>query len=259
METVTDAPQTDTAVIEKPETPVTESDGAPASVEKPFDPKTIPTEIRSYFEKDFQEREKKYADYDANARAAKDWQAVQRDPRFGEWVKGLNAPATPKSFEITDDQFTAALTDKRQFAQLVQEAAKNLLETTLGPQLQSTQQRVQLQEKVGELQDVCKRFPDFMDLDKKGKIEPIILKYPNLSFEDAYWLAKRANFSAEVDAKARGVVEKKKAAGVERPGNPPGTRTSKVKAKNREEAMSLAMAAARAGQPMPDFEDIGDG
>lgn len=257
----------ETATETAPEAPVAEAapevvsaapEAAPAPEAKPFDPKTIPSEIREYFTKQQAESEKKYADYEKHQRSSQEWESVKRDPRFGDWVKSLNAPAAPKAFEISDDQFTAALTDKGQFARLVQDAAKHLLETQVGPQLQQTQQRFQFQEKVAEVQETAKKYPDFMALDKQGLIEPIIQKYPNLSFEDAYWLAKRKNFSAEVDAKARGVVHQKKTASVEKGATPPGARTPKVKAKNREEAMTMVMEAARAGREIPEFDEIGD-
>ncbi len=109
------------------------------------------------------------------------------------------------------------------------------------------------------MQSVTKAHPDFKELDSRGLIEPIIKKYNgNISFEDAYWIAKKDTFQEEVDKKARGVVALKKQATVERPGTPPGARTNKVKARGREEAMTMVMEAVRAGRPVPEFEDIGD-
>lgn len=253
-------PQT-TETVEAPVTeaaPVAQAveSAAPAAV---FNPDKLPDEIKSYVSKREEEISKKYANYERYEKSAQEWESVRNDPRFNDWVKGLNAPQTPKAFEITDDQFTAALSDKAQFTKLVQDAARQLLETQVGPQLQQTQQHIEFQKKVGELQNVTARFPDFKDLDKRGLIEPIIRRYNgNISFEDAYKLAKHETFNEEVDKKSRGVVELKKKATVERPGTPPGARTNRIKAKGREEAMTLVMEAVRAGRPVPEFEEIGD-
>lgn len=253
----TEAPPTTEATTDTP--PIDGADAQPAVEPKTaFDPKTIPAEIRQYFEKDNAEREKKYADYDSKSQAASEWESVRNDPRFNAWVKTLNQPVAPKPFEITDDQYTGALTNKDNFVRLIQDTARQLLETQVGPQLQQTQNHIAFQQKVSELDSVVKQYPDFKELDKRGLIEPIIRKYGNISFEDAYWIAKKATFAEDVDRKARGVVDMKKKANVERPGTPPGARTNKVKAKNRIEAMTMTMEAVRAGRPAPEFEEIGD-
>lgn len=258
METPT--PDTNTAVAEPIadtalDTQVAEP-AAPATAA--FDPDKLSAEIKGYVSTREAEVAKKYADYDKHVASAKEWEGVRNDPRFNEWVKTINAPQAPKPFEISDDQFTAALSDKGQFTKLIQDAAKQLLETQFGPQLQQTEQKMQFQEKVTELQATVAKYPDFKDLDKQGKIEPIIRKYPGMSFDDAYKLAKHETFNDEVDKKSRGVVALKKAATVERPGTPPGARTNRVKAKGRIDAMTQTMEAIRAGRPVPEFESIGD-
>lgn len=254
------APQPDPA-------PEAGAPGAPPAPAAPparaFDPEALPAEIKSYVTKQREdaqaEARKQYADYDRHRAAAQEWEGVRNDPRFQQWAEGLRKPAPPKAFEITDDQFAAALSDKSQFTSLVQQAAKALLEQTVGPQLESVKQHNEFQSKVSELQQTVTKYPDFKDLDKRGLIEPIIRKYPQMSFEDAYKLAKHETLNEEADRRARGIVATKKAATVERPGTPSAAKGVRVTAKNREEAMNMVADALRAGRPAPEFDDIGDG
>lgn len=233
----------------------TSTEAAPEA--KAFDPATIPAEIKEYFERQSAAERAKYADYDRVSQAAKEWEQVRSDPRFVEWTRALSNPQ-PKAFEIDNDRFTKALSDPSEFARLVQDAAKHLVENQFRPQIEQTQNQVAFQNKLTEVKEVAAKYPDFKDLDAQGKIEPLIRKYPNLSFEDAYWLAKKDTFDVEVDKKARGLVDKKKTASVERPGNPPSGKTSKVQVKSRVEAMELAYDAAQAGRPIPEFEFVGE-
>ena len=92
----------------------------------------------------------------------------------------------------------------------------------------------------------------------QGLIEPIVRKYPMLSFEDAYWLAKKDTLNEEADRRARGIVSGKKGAVLEKPGSGAGVKSQKVNAKNREEAMNMVAEAIRAGRPVPEFDEIGD-
>lgn len=252
-----------------PQAEPTPEGGAPGGAPAPaaptpraFDPEALPSEIKSYVTKQREEAQaearKQYADYDRHRAAAQEWEGVRNDPRFQKWADGLRQPQPPKAFEITDDQFAAALSDKSQFTALVQQAAKDLLEKTVGPQLESTKQRQEFNDKVTELQQTVTRYPDFKELDKRGLIEPIIRKYPHLSFEDAYKIAKHETINEEADRRARGIVATKKAATVERPGTPSAAKGTLVKAKNREEAMNMVAEAIRAGRPIPEFEEIGD-
>lgn len=244
--------QTEAAPIEQEQ--VTETP-APA---KQFNPEALPAEIKSYVEKQREEVSKKYSDYEQKKAAAQEWESVRNDPRFQQWAQSLNKPAAEKPFEITDDQFAAALSDKQQFVALVNQAAQQLLKEQVGPQLESVQRRNEFQEKVSEIQQTVAKYPDFKDLDKRGLIEPIIRRYPNMTFEDAYKIAKHSTINEEADRRARGIIAGKKAATVERPGSPSGGKSPRVSAKNREEAMTMVAEAIRAGRPVPEFDEIGD-
>lgn len=254
-ETVTEPVQSTEAATETPNTETTET---VAPEVKAFDPSTIPKEIQEYFGKQKTEYEQKFADYEKHRTAAQEWEGVRNDPRFQQFAQSLNKPPEPKPFEISDEQFTAALSDKGQFLALVNQAAKQLLDQQVRPQLEQTQQHFQYQQKVSELQQTVNKYPDFKELDKRGLIEPIIRKYPGMSFEDAYKLAKHETLDEEADKRARGIVEKKKAGSVERGNTPPGAKASRVSARNREEAMEMVMEAVRSGREVPEFDKIGD-
>lgn len=250
-ETATDTTQTEVVDQQTPETPAT-----PEPEKSAFDPNKLPDDIKTFVEAQKAEVAKKYADYEQRVAQAREWEQVRNDPRFQEFQRSLSAPAQPKPFEIDDDRFTKALTDKGEFTRLVQEAAKNLLESQVGPQLAQTNQQIQFQNKVTELKETVAKYPDFKDLDSQGKIEPIIRKYPNLSFEDAYWLAKKDDLNAEADRRARGIVNQKKQGNIEKPGNAPAGKGAKVQVKSRLEAMELAYDAQQAGRPIPEMEYV---
>ena len=228
-----------------------------------FNPESLSTDVKSYVTKQREEAQaearKQFADYDKHVAAAREWEGVRNDPRFQKFAESLRQPPEPKPFEVSDDQFAAALTDKGQFTKLVQEAAQALLEKSgLGQQLESVKQRNEFNDKVTELQGTVAKYPDFKDLDKRGLIEPIIRKYPGMTFEDAYKLAAHSTINEDAARIAAGIVKEKKGAIVERPGNPGSGKGPVLKAKNREEAMNLVAEAIRAGRPIPEFEEIGD-
>lgn len=250
---VTEQPQTE--VVAEPQQEVVAEVSTPAPEAKveevAFDPSKVDPKVKEHFEKEYST---KYADYEQSKRAAQEFNMVRNDPRFQQWVQSLNAPPAPKAFEITDDQFTAALTDKQQFTKLVQDAAKHLVDQQIGPKLQQTDNHFQFEAKKTELNGVVQKYPDFKDLDKRGLIEPIIRKYPNVSFEDAYWMAKQHTFKEDVAKAARGQVTERKGATTERPNNAPSARRNVVKVADRLEAMERAAEDFRAGREVAEYE-----
>ena len=235
------------AEVEQTTPAVTPAVTTPAS----FDPKSLPPEAQEYFSK-------KYEGFDRLKGMSEEYERLLRAPEFRSWYEGMRQPhaqqAQPKPFEITDDQFVAAMGNKEQFAALVSSLAERIASEKFAPQIQSTKQEIELAKRTAEINSTVAKYPDFMELDKRGLIEPYLRKYQSISFEDAYWLAKRHVFNEEVDKKARGIVEEKKAASVERPGNPPGAKSHRVRAKTRLEAMEIAAAAHREGREIPDIE-----
>ena len=216
----------------------------------PFDPNTLAPEAKTYFEK-------QYEGHGKFKEMAQEYERLLRSTEFQQFYQGLRQPAQPAQapkFELSDEQFVGALGNKEQFLALVNHLAEKVAAEKLGPQLQQTRQEMELSKRTVEIERTIKEHPDFMELDKRGLIEPILRKYQNISFEDAYWLAKRNVFNEEVDKKARGIVAEKKGASVERPGNPPGGRSQRVHAKTRLEAMEIAAAAHREGREIPDIE-----
>ena len=245
MESATDIIQPE-VTESAPEGEATERTSAPETVA--FDPSKIDARTREYFEK---ETSTKYADYEPSRKAAQELNAIKGDPEFQKWIQERNAPPAPKPFELTDDQFTAALTDKAQFAKLVQEAAKNLLDSQVRPKLEQTEQHFQLQARTQELKEVVDKFPDFKELDKRGLIADFVQRYgnvPGFKFEDAYWMAKRHTFKDDVAKAARGQVTDRKGAGVERGNNAPSATKSVIKVEDRLEAMTRTAEDLAAGR-----------
>lgn len=242
------AAQTETA----PET-VTETPAPETAQTQPeaFDPAKIDPKVKEHFEKEYST---KYQDYEPSKRAAQELERIKGDPAFQEWLQNRNAPAKPSPFEITDDQFTAALTDKAQFTKLVQDAAKHLLQNEVQPKLAQTEQHFAFEAKKNELNATVLKFPDFKDLDKRGLIEPIIRKYGNISFEDAYWIAKKATYAEDVAKAARGQVDSRKGASVERPNNAPSKTQTVTKVADRAELMERVAQDIREGREPGNYD-----
>lgn len=227
----------------------TTQEKAETTQSKTFDPNTIAPEAKAYFEK-------QYEGYGKYKELSTEYENLLRSKEFQEWYQGLeqNKQEAPAKFEISDEDFVAALGDKNKFSQLVANLAERIANDKLGPQLEQTRREVIQARKTTELEQTIKQYPDFMELDNRGLVEPYLRKYPVLSFEDAYWLAKRHTMNEDIDKKARGLVEAKKNATVEKPGSSSGGRSHKVKAKTSLEAMEIAAEAYKAGRPIPEIE-----
>ncbi len=253
METATDTPQTevnDTPQSEAVNTPINEGEH-PNNSAPAFDPAKIDPRAKEHFEKEYTT---KYADYEPSKKAAQELNQIKNDPRFQKWVAGLNTPEPPKPFEITDEQFTAGLTDRAQFVKLVQDAARHLVDNQIGPKLQQTEQHFQLEAKTNELNATIVKFPDFKELDKRGLIEPILRKYPSISFDEAYKLAKYDDRTADIAKAARGQVAERKGASVERGNNAQTKTKSVVKVEDRLEAMTRTAEDIAAGREPAEYE-----
>ena len=251
METATDTNPADTQTEAAPIEGATETQTAPETQAPAVDAWKSDPKVREHFDKEYST---KYQDYEPSKRAAQELNTIKNDPAFQKWLTERNAPAPAKPFEINDDQFTAALTDKAQFTKLVQEAAQHLLDTKIGPKLQQTDNHFQLQAKTNELHQTIAKFPDFKDLDKRGLIEPILRKYDKITFEDAYWIAKQATFKEDVAAAARGQVTARKGSNVERGNNAPSTNKSVVKVAGRLEAMTKVAEDIAAGREPGNYD-----
>lgn len=251
MEAATDTTQTEAQVE-----PQAQEITAPAVEAKPqeqaFDPAKIDPKAKEYFDKEYST---KYSDYESHKKASQEYNLVRNDPEFQKWIMSRNQPEQPKPFDITDDQFTAALTDRAQFVKLVQEAAKHLVNNEIGPKLQQTDRHFQVEAKKSELSKVIQKYPDFSEMDKRGLIAPVVEQYRGLvSFEDAYWIAKRQTWNEDVAKAARGQVNNRKSANVEKGDNAPSVRKNVLKFDSREEALQAVAAAIREGREVPEID-----
>lgn len=251
METVTETIQPETQV--EPQTqqaPIPDTTAKPQ--EQAFDPAKIDPKAKEYFEKEYSS---KYSDYESHKKKAQEYELVRNDPEFQKWIISRNQPEAPKPFDITDEQFSIAMTDRAQFVKLVQEAAKHLVNTEIGPKLQQTDRHFQVESKKAELSKVMQKYQDFGELDKRGLIAPIVEKYGGaISFDDAYWIAKRETWNEDVAKAARGQLNSRKAASVEKGDNAPSVRKNVLKFSSREEAMRAVAQAVREGREVPEID-----
>lgn len=157
--------------------------------------------------------------------------------------------------ELSDDEFQLMSADKAKLGKYLQAKIMEQASRAALPVAQAAQQKVQYLENLSTIERFGQEHPDFWDLDKQGLIEPLLDRHPGLGIEEVYKLAKFPFLQQEAVQKAHQLVNMKKAATVEKPGL--GTPSAgKVKVKNREEAMALAMDYAMRGQTPPDFEIV---
>ena len=161
------------------------------------------------------------------------------------------APEQPKGSmaEMTQDELMEIQGNPKKF----QEYVKSLALQASAPMVQEAQQKAEFVMNLNKVESFAREHPDFWDLDKKGLVEPLIEKYPGMDLEDIYKLAKFPFVEDEAVRKAHNIVQDKKVAVTEKPGQVmPGS--SKIKVKSRQEAMALAWDFAEKGQTIPEFD-----
>ena len=227
-----------------------------------FDPKGLAPELQPAYKQmqaAFTKKTQGIADFHKKAEALD--QLVSYAP-FVEWYNKQNNPEQPKKDsgsqepvepDMSDDQFSNLVQNKDEFNKYVKGLAKKQAEEMYLPMAQKTQREVDYLKNLEKIKSFGQEHPDFWDLDKKGLVEPLIRKYPQMDLDDIYKLAKYSTVESEAVKKAHNMVQAKKEAVVEQPGaNVPASR--KVKVKNRREAMMQAYEAAEKGQTPPEFE-----
>lgn len=241
-ETVPAAPES--AAAATPSAPETAAPQTPPV----FDPSTLPPELQ-----------RKLSDYDALSQRAQSYDQLVRHPEFQKWYAGQTGqkPASPTAkspLESYSDEQLASLGISRPQAEFIDKLAEERAKMFAEPRINEAKQEVAVMRRASEIESFAKEHSDFWELDKQNLIEPVLNKYPSISIQDAYILAKAPFLQQEAVNKAHGIVEKKKAASVERPGVSPSASAGKVKVKDRVEAMEIAMRYAREGKEAPDFE-----
>lgn len=241
-----------TAVAEQPETQAEVVETPQVQEPKAFDPASLPPEAKQHFDK-------QYEGYEKFKGMAQEYERLLKAPEFQQWYQGIRAPQTqtkqePKRFELSNEDFVAALSDPKKFSQTVYQLAEQIANEKFAPQIQQTQWEINLQKRTSEVERTMAAHSDFKELDSKGLIEPILMKYPTIGMEDAYWLAKRGTMNEEIDRRARGLVQQKKNASTEKPGTSAGARSNRVTAKTTLEAMEIAAEAFRQGREVPDID-----
>lgn len=260
----------DTQAAPPPDTSPTSA--APSSTEAQapqadtnFDPSILPPELRSRYEATLAAKEKeyasKYADYDQAKQSAQQLQALTQHPAFRQWyAEQQNPQPKPQQEkapepELSPEKYAELLSDPKAFQSYINQAVEQRAQQLVMPEVQKTRDQVQLMDKRQEIERFAAQHPDFWELDKQGKLEPVLRRYGNLSIEDAYKLARYDSLKKEAINEAHGVVSQKRQASVERPGVASSRSSSgPVKAKNRQEAGDIVADYLRRGIEPPDIE-----
>lgn len=252
MEQDTDTTQAPEAVADaEAQTQEAPAEQATPETTKAFDPSSISPEVQEYYKK-------QYGDYEQLKGEVGQFRQLTQDQRFQKWYQEMQnpSPAPAPKFEISADEHAAALGDPAKFQELVMKAAEFTANSKMGPQLQQAQREIEFSKAQNELQKVVTEYPEFKELDRAGHIEPILRKYPGMSFVDAMNLAKATTgwVNKQVDDRARGQVQMQKKAITERGGNSNNSKAKKSFS-NRESAMEYAYSEAQAGREV-DPDDI---
>lgn len=190
-------------------------------------------------------------------------QLVQYEP-FVKWYNqhkaGLDeVPETEQSKERTQPKESEPELTPEEHALLVQdpkrfnEYVKSLAQKVAEPIANEARMKAEYVSNLNQVESFGREHPDLYELDRMGLLQPLMKKYPGMELEDYYKLAKYPFLQEEAIKKAHNVVNDKKNAVTEKPGAVlPGS--SRVKVKNREEAMALAWEAASSGRDVPDFD-----
>lgn len=229
-------------VVETPvETP------APETKVEAFDPEKIDPKVKEHFEKTYSE---KYKDYESSKQAAGQFQQLQADPRWKQFVESINVPKKPEPFQITPEEHTAALGDPAKFQELVTRAAQHINQTQYAPKIEQFEKEAQFAKASAELSDTVLKHPEFKELDQAGHILPVLQRYPGISFNDALAIAKQNSGweAKKAAAEAAGVVQTQKKAMTEKPGNPSSAGKGPRHFKTSSEALEWAASEFRQGR-----------
>lgn len=185
-------------------------------------------------------------------------------PEFQKWYSGL-APGqlqgkpSPSQADLaqsplTDEEFADVLADPGKLKKHITEESARIARGIIEPVLKNTQRDLEVLKLKDEIHSFAAEHEDFWDLDQKGLLRPIFQKYPNISVEDAYALAKAPLARQEATQAAHQTVQLKKAATLEKPGVTNSMTTQKVRVRDRLEALTVAYAYAKEGRQPPQFE-----
>lgn len=179
-----------------------------------------------------------------------------QDQRFREWYSSVTNPKqseVKKEPDLTPEQYAELQADPVKMQNFLDRRIEAKAQEMIAPALTRAQSEIEVLKRSNEIQNVANAHKDFWELDEKGLIEKTMMRYPNLSAEDAYWLAKRPGMEAEAMQKAHDTIKKKQGMVVEKPGvttNGPKV----VKVKSKTELMERAYEYAKRGEEPPEFE-----
>lgn len=182
--------------------------------------------------------------------------SLTRDAGFRDWYASRNQPKTPEKKvepQMTDEELQALWSDPRKYNQYLESKIEARAREIITPIVEKSSREIEILKRTREIENTASIHKDFWELDEKGLIEKTMTKYPNLSAEDAYWLAKREVVEQQALTQAHETINKKRGLVVEKPGVSVGT-SKVVKVRSKGELMEKAYEYAKRGEEPPEFD-----
>lgn len=209
--------------------------------------------LRDYHEKMASVKQEKEQFQSELAVARKDSATLQRllqQEWFKQAVESEKArkAGSPLSFELTDDQFEAARTDKRTFLELTKQIAQKVIESTVGDKLSHLSERTEALSSDREFERTAREYGDeFKTFKDAGKLDSYLKQ--GYDYETAFAkakLAERGKSPDDVSKKAEELLRQRKQQVTEKDGKrASGSRV--IKAKTFDEAISRSLDALLQG------------
>jgi hypothetical protein len=215
---------------------------------------------KTYAQKERESEGKKYSEHVKKAQAL---DRLVTDQRFVKWYQDTNNPqqtAAPKSVASAEEWAQAYQSLSNGDPLPMEQLQAKVVMSVGGPQLQKTQQAMQILQKENEMNKLFVSHPDAKDLDQIGREDNPdgqsllelcmeVGEKRGLSFEQSYEMANRVSKSMENKGKraAMGMVSEKKGSTTEKPSV--NTRDEGVQfVDTMEEAMNKNIEAAMDGR-----------
>ena len=234
-----------------------------ASEETFFDPAQLPPELEATYKKMQAAFTQKTQGLAESKKKVEAYDQLLAAPEFRRWFYEQTNPAPEKPEvqkekeqppALSDEQLAEIATDPRKLVAFVEAVVQDRLTRTVMPVAEGARLKAEELSLQRDIESFGNQVPDFWELDRQGLIDRALDRYPGLSIEDAYKIAKFPTMSAEADKRAHGIVQSKKSAVVEKPGLNSMPGSSKATFKTRGEAMDAVAEAFMAGRPIPDIE-----
>lgn len=184
----------------------------------------------------------------AAEKKAKALEQLSQNPAFQKWyydqLRGPQ-PEQPKEdpYKLTPERQAELLSDPQKMQDYFKGLATSVIKEVALPAAEAARHEAQVLRSEREIEALKAAHPDAQDLIDNDQIQGVVQKYPNISIEDAYWLAKRAYTESEAALKAHQITKDKVNGSTLPPSGAPAAEKIKTlpgKGLSLEEKMRLA-------------------